>query len=265
MEDIKAYAQVMFAMFRIGLKRELLQPSLLISQSIFLTVLLFIFSSLWHTIFANNFSEGVKAGDFVWYILVTELVTLTSPRLFREMQEEILSGDVLQRLLKPFPYPLLFIGEGCGIIFVRFIFMGALGFILAYFFTGGFPHDMSGLLTALALYPLAALALLLFSTAIGLLSGWLGDVLPLYWVFTKLMYVLGGLYLPLYIYPQWMQGIAICTPFYAMMYGIARHVIQPESSSAIISLMLLLFWCTAIGLLVAFLYRRLTKNITVSG
>jgi ABC-2 type transport system permease protein len=48
---------------------------------------------------------------------------------------------------------------------------------------------------------------------IGLLAFWLHDVAPVYWVWQKLMFVLGGLLLPLELYPAFIQRVAAFTPF----------------------------------------------------
>ena len=45
-----------------------------------------------------------------------------------------------------------------------------------------------------------------------LLAFWLQDVAPVYWVWQKLMFVLGGLMLPLELYPAFIQRAAAFTP-----------------------------------------------------
>jgi ABC-2 type transport system permease protein len=48
---------------------------------------------------------------------------------------------------------------------------------------------------------------------IGLSAFWLQTVDPLFWIWEKMLFMLGGLMLPLTIYPQWIQTVAYATPF----------------------------------------------------
>jgi ABC-type uncharacterized transport system permease subunit len=60
---------------------------------------------------------------------------------------------------------------------------------------------------------------------IGLLAFWLQDVSPVYWVWQKLMFVLGGLMLPLDLYPSVVQRAAEFTPFPVLLAGPASFVV----------------------------------------
>src|SRR4029079_207857 len=52
---------------------------------------------------------------------------------------------------------------------------------------------------------------------IGLLAFWMQDVSPVYWVCQKLLFVLGGMMLPLHLYPEVVQRLAAVTPLAVLL------------------------------------------------
>ena len=78
--------------------------------------------------------------------------------------------------------------------------------------------------------------------AIGLCAVWLQDCSPVYWIWQKCAFILGGLLLPLEIYPPWLREIALWTPFSAIMHGPGRMAFgwQPEVA-ALVAVKLLLW------------------------
>ena len=106
----------------------------------------------------------------------------------------------------------------------------------------GLPPDASALAMALGAGVLASTIGLLFVGLIGLSGVWLHDVTPAYWIWQKLTFVLGGLILPMEIYPPWLQRIAECTPFHAMLYSVGRWMLDFDAVTAARSSALQLGW-----------------------
>lgn len=248
-------------LFKAGVRREIATPAALFSQGAFLWLVLFIFSRLWESAFRSGFSASESPADYVWYLLVTELVILCSPQIFRNMQKEVRSGDVIQRFMKPVAYPGLFYFEGLGIAMVRLLFLGSSGSVFAALFSGGLPQSAVGFVTALVLVPFAISVLLLFYASIGLLSIWMYDAMPVYWIFSKANFVLGGLMIPVSVYPLWLQKISVCTPFYAILFSPASHVLLSTTPGVGSSLCLLCLWFIVGVALLGWLYDRMASTI----
>jgi ABC-2 type transport system permease protein len=90
------------------------------------------------------------------------------------------------------------------------------------------PAQPIGLLYALVLGVLAGGVLLLCNALIGLLAFWLEDVSPLYWLWQKAMFVLGGMFVPLALYPEWLRLVALWSPFSALISGPGSMVVDPD-------------------------------------
>src|SRR6185503_5609466 len=99
--------------------------------------------------------------------------------------------------------------------------------------SGALPADLRGVLWALPIGALSAVALLSFNAMIGLCAFWLQDCSPIYWVWQKLAFLLGGLLLPLDIYPRWLRRLAEASPFSALLYGPASLVLEFEPARAL--------------------------------
>ena len=130
---------------------------------------------------------------------------------------------------------------------------------------GDVPFQLSALPLIVALGFLAGCVGLLFQMLIGLSAFWLQQVGPFHWIWEKLLLTLGGLMLPLAIYPLWLQKIAYLTPFPAILGQRSALAIDFNLSDALQIMNTLILW----GLLAFFglilLYRRGLRIVNVAG
>jgi ABC-2 type transport system permease protein len=100
--------------------------------------------------------------------------------------------------------------------------------------------------------------------AIGLLAFWLEDVSPVYWVWQKAMFILGGLMLPIDLYPALMQRAAAATPFPSMLAGPASFMLPAAVGAGRLAGDLLI-WSIVTASILWWLFRRATFRLTVNG
>src|SRR5262249_48096631 len=103
------------------------------------------------------------------------------------------------------------------------------------------------------------------SLGIGLLAFWLEDVTPVVWVWQKLVFVLGGLMLPLQIYPDLFQPVAFATPFPAILAGPASFVLPGSHFSAFALARDLAIWSGVISFVIWAMFQRAVKRVTFNG
>jgi ABC-2 type transport system permease protein len=117
------------------------------------------------------------------------------------------------------------------------------------------------------LVPFGLLAMVLvymLYVAIGLTAFWIGDVSPLFWIAQKLLFIFGGLMLPLSLYPGWMQRVAYATPFPSMLAGPAGFMVGDGAHVGWLARGLGL-WSVALTLLVYVLYHLAARRLQVNG
>jgi ABC-2 type transport system permease protein len=148
---------------------------------------------------------------------------------------------------------------------LRLLVLGAVGTMLALLSTAGIPLAPSAV-PALLLFAVAgALIALLFQVAIGLLTAWLGNPAPAYWIWQKLVFVFGGLFLPLTLYPSWIRDIGIATPAAAILFHPASLVLEAGPAALLRVAAVQAFWLVFATLLVALVAAAATRRFVREG
>jgi len=236
-----------------------------VARALFYLAVLLAFSRLWLVLDGGGRLGAVPAAAFIWYIALTEWVVLSAPLLYLEIEEDVRRGDVAYRIARPVSYVWTKVAEATGNALMRLALLGVIGAAVAWLLAGGLPPDPAGLLIALPLGILALFVLLLWQAVIGLTAFWLQDAAPAFWIWQKLLFVLGGLMFPLEVYPDWLHRAAYWTPFAPMLHGWARLAFRLDAALAAQAALLLLAWGGALLVLVAWLYRRALVVLDVNG
>ena len=253
------------AVAEIAVRQALGERSALFGRLAFYALVLFIFSRLWLVVGERTTIPGATKTELLWYLALTEWVMLSFPPVHLHIEADVRRGDIAYKLPRPISYLGAQLAEEAGDFLVRVVTLGIGGFTLAFAMAGGLPADPSGLVLAVPLVLLAGWVGLCFHAAIGLTSMWLQDCSPVYWIWQKAAFILGGLMLPLEIYPDWLREFALLTPFSALMHGPGRMAFgwQPEFAG-VVALKLLL-WGLVATALVTWVYRRGLRTLDVNG
>jgi len=236
----------------------------LYGRVVFFVVILGVFSSLWRAAAEAGLATATDPRTLVWYLAVTEWIVLSTPQIHLDIQEAIRAGDVVYRLGRPVSYVGAELAGAVGVLAVRMPLLGLTAFLCAFAFTGWIPPARA--LAIVVPFGLVAAALLAaLHVWIGLLAFWLHDVSPVYWVGQKLMFVLGGLMLPLEVYPDVIQRIAAFTPFPALLAGPASFMLAGGGVTPATLARDLAIWggVTAAGL--GWTFRRAARDVTING
>jgi len=200
----------------------------------------------------------------VWYLAITEWIVLSAPPIHIEIQEAIRRGDIVYQLGRPVSYVGAAFAEGLGLLLVRAPLLGATAGVCAFVFTGWTPPP--GVILYVVPFGLVAAALLTaLHLWIGLLAFWLEDVSPVYWVWQKLLFVFGGLMMPIELYPELIRRLAPFTPFPSILAGPASFVLHRSSAEAGVHARTLSIWACVTAVAVCWVFRRATSALTING
>ncbi|MET3527906.1 ABC-2 family transporter protein [Phenylobacterium koreense] len=259
----------MLAAVRIGAGQTLAGWPVLVGRCLFYTLLLATLSALWDKVAAERLpgtlAHAVPAGGFALYIGVTEWVTLSLPAAHLRLEDDIRSGGLEPYLLRPKSYLAQVFAQSMGAGLVRLSALGATAIVLLAASGRPWPEPM-----AFALLPVVgvlgvAVGVLLYMLA-GLAAFWARRVLPFQLVIQKLMFLLGGLYAPVTLYPDVMQRVAEASPFAAHLYWPASLVIEPTLSHAAIGAGWQVLWMLVLTGACRLLWRAgLAKVLTRGG
>ena len=230
----------------------------------FFAVILGVFSSLWRAAAEAGLPMGADPKQLLWYLAITEWITLSTPQIHLDIQETIRGGDVIYRLGRPASFVLGELATGLGLLAVRLPVLGLTAVVCAFWFTGWVPPAA----TVAIVVPFGIAGAVLLTALhvwIGLLAFWMQDVSPVYWVCQKLLFVLGGMMLPLHLYPDVVQRLAALTPFPVLLAAPASFVfgaglLAPAALAARLAL-----WCVVVALGMRWTFTRAAAGLTING
>ena len=249
----------------LGFRQARAEPGELLGRAVFFAMILGVFSAIWRAVAeAGASTPGTQPAEMLWYLAVTEWVVMSAPMVMIQMEEDIRRGDVAYQIARPASWLGARFAHGLGMLAVRAPVLLVVACTTAWIFAGA-PQRPAGLVVAVAFGLAAASVMTLFHVAIGVVAFWLGDVAPAYWVWQKLLFVLGGLLLPLQFYPDAFVVVARLTPFPALLGGPASlSTGEPLMHTGVLALTLAL-WALAGFVVARAAFERAVRRIQVNG
>ncbi|MGE3166937.1 MAG: hypothetical protein AB7O52_18690, partial [Planctomycetota bacterium] len=223
----------------------------------------FVFQRLWATIAIDQ--SDASWNQMLWYLALTEWITLSIPTVHLDIEADVRSGDIAYQLPRPTSYLFARLAGGAGTVVVRLAVLGVLGFGMTYALAGGAVPAGIQLAQALLVGLGASGLALICVVGIGITALWLQDVSPIYWAWQKSVFVLGGLFVPLTLYPGWLRSVAEWTPCHVLLYGVGSRVLPSPELSTVAVIVRLAAWSALLLLLVVLLYRRAVARLDLNG
>jgi ABC-2 type transport system permease protein len=150
-------------------------------------------------------------------------VIATKPRLIEDIGVDIGTGAIATELLRPVSVLWLRLASELGEAAVRLVLALAIGTAFTWTVAGAPPAGAAALL-ALPSCALAVAANLAAQHAFAGAAFWLSDAKATWYLYQKLVFLLGGMLLPLELFPAWLERVAWALPFWTMAYAPARLV-----------------------------------------
>lgn len=257
--------QKYLTVFRFAFIHTLRNYKALVGLNIFLITCLVIFAHLWKVAAAKIGAIHLHPDQLLWYIAFNEWVLIALPDMQEDIEEDLRSGRLAYLLPRPISYLWSVFVEGLGILCARLIILGLVTFIFTWVRAGGIPFSWSAFLIAITIGVLAGCVGVIFKMLVGVSAFWVQQVEPFHWIWEKLLFTLGGLMLPLAVYPQWLQKIAHFTPFPAILGDRSALAIDFTWTSAFSITNILLFWGLLGTCFLILLYRKGLQIVNIEG
>jgi ABC-2 type transport system permease protein len=195
----------------------------LVVSVIFYLIVSGVLSALWRAAAGEDGDvAGYSAAALTWYVFTAEAATCAiNVRLIEEVGDDIGSGAVAVEMLRPLPVVTVRLAAEVGRNTVRLAVLLVPGATYAWVVVGP-PPSTAGALLALPALVLAVAANLGLQHALAGSAFWLRDTRATWFLYQKLVFLLGGMLLPLQVLPGVLYGLAMALPFMAMAYAPAR-------------------------------------------
>ncbi len=240
----------------------------LVVRSLFLVVILFVFTQLWRATSAASdlkASTGFTLAQLIWYLVFTEAIAMSTGLGLGEVDREVRSGDIAYRLARPLPYPMFHLGAALGERLLRFVICLVLGALVALVVVGPIRLSPASVAAALAAAVLAFVVDWLWCFGLALLAFWFEDTSGVQLLYRRAVMLLGGMLVPLEAYPRWLAAVAGALPFKLVMYGPARLFVASSPAGLGRLLAAQLAFGAAGAVAVALVYRTGLRRVSAQG
>ncbi len=256
-----------WAIFKTQLINSFAYPGDLLSRSVTIIIFMWVFAQLWRVTYQSVGREvisGLTYQETLWYLMLAETIVLSKPRLSTTIAEAVKDGSVVYLLNKPYNFLLYQISIGLGDSVMQMVFNALTGGAIVWLLVGP-PPALWGWPLVLVAVIAAWLIDFCIAAIIGLAAFVTEEVSAFEWIYQKIMFILGGLLIPLDFYPDWLRTIALSLPFAYTIYGPARLFVDPSLTRFAMLLVGQVAWLVVLGGLLTFLYRKGVTWLTING
>jgi len=239
-----------------------------LGRAVFIVLIMFIFAQLWTAVYESQSTTeiaGLSLSATIWYFLIAEMIELGKFRHDQRISEEVKDGSIAYTLLRPYNYLAYHFFNGLGETAVKMSLIFLLGLPVVLYYAGLPDIDIRTLPAVLLVIAFALILDFFMASGIGLLAFVTEDTFSFRLIYQKLIFILGGLLIPVDFLPEWLQKIALALPFSYVTYAPAKLFVAFEWSAFVRIVVMQLFWLGVTGAFLFFQYRWATRRLAVNG
>lgn len=233
---------------RLGFGQTLAGWPVLAGRCLFFALIMTVLSALWDKVAAEHVAGAIALppGGVALYVGTTEWITLSLPAVYLRFEDDIRSGGLEAHLLRPKPYLLQTLALGVGGGLARMAGLGLTALVmLALSGRAGPPLEAWAFL--LVLGPLGLVVGVMLYALAGLAAFWARRTLPFQLIIQKMMFLLGGLFAPVTLYPAGLADVAKASPFAAHLYWAGAQMIAPSLGGFLAGAAWQIAWIALLG------------------
>lgn len=229
----------------------------------------FIFLNLWKYLYSDPDSliNGYSMYQMIWYVIITEIIwSICNSRAYlKKIVNDVKTGNITYNINKPYSYVGYVLSDQLGSSVIKGVIYTILGILLGFIFVGSFPSlNLLQILLILIIAIFAVIIGFLIATTIGLLSFFIEDSTPFYWIYSKLILIVGVVF-PIEYLPKAIQPFLTYSPVYVVSYAPAKLFVDFKYSVFFMALFIQIIYLIVIGLLCKYIYKKGEKKLNVNG
>ena len=232
-------------------------------------IMIFIFLNLWKYIYSDpsELINGYNMNQMIWYIIVTELLwmSLGGRKLCKKISNDVRSGNIAYNINKPYNYVGYILFSHMGLFIIKFSFLAILGVVLGLLFLGSFPNiSIISIILVLISCLLATIINILLITTIAMLSFFIEDANPFFWLYSKVILILGTIF-PIEFFPTFLQPVFKYSPIYVVSYGPSKLFVDFKWKSCLEIFIIQFIYILISIILSNLIYSKGVKKLNVNG
>ena len=260
------FATKYFWIAQINFKTSLAYIFDIIGSSAFIAIIIFVFINLWSVIYADRtLVFGLTLPMMIWYLVFTETMVTSTGKLVQEIGEEVKKGEIANYLNKPYHYLAYKYSKTLGSTIFSFLITLAIAGTIAFIFVG--PIQINPMhIPFIAIAALLGLAIyFIMSALLGIFAFWIEDAKAIEFIYSKILFTIGGMLAPLEIWPQFIADVSKLLPFSLTAYYPAKLFVAFSFDIFINVIILEIFWITVLVGITLLLFNIFSKKISING
>ena len=229
---------------------------------------MFIYLMLWKSIYGQKGSiiGGLTINQMIWYLIITELVTLSRTDIHLQVNDDVKSGNIAYLLNKPYNYVMYCFSYFVGEVSIKLLTNGIIGILIGLVYAGSLGNFSFINLPLILLSLILGCSLNFFIyITLALTSFWFEDNTAFFWIYSKLIFTLGGMLMPIELFPKWLQNLSQYLPFAYVTYVPARLAVDFSLVNFCWQILIQILYLVLFFVLAMILYRKGAKNLNVNG
>ena len=238
-------------------------------SSISLFLILYIYLNLWTFLYndPNSLINGYSYTQMIWYVLFTETLwsCIKGRKIVKEISEDVKAGNIAYKLNKPYNYINYVISKTFATFSFKLLILLPASLVIGTIVIGNIPYfNLLGCILAIICGIVGTIINIFICISIGLLAFFMEDSNPIYWIYSKLILVIGTLF-PVEFMPAFLQPILNYSPFFAINYGPAKLFVEFNNIFFIKVVIIQIIYLIVFYILTNIIYKKGVKNINVNG
>jgi ABC-2 type transport system permease protein len=201
----------------------------------------------------------------MWYFVMTESIVTSHQRIVEEIGDDVISGEIANYLNKPYNYILYKYFASIGKATFKFFLTFIVGAIVVIIFLGGIKIEIYSIPFILLIVFLAITLHFTMMALLGLFAFWIEDPRSLTFVYSKIVFTIGGMLIPLEFFPDWLSKISQYLPFSYVAYYPSKLFVSFSISSFIQIFIVELIWIGLFIGIIKLFYNNHCKRLSVNG
>jgi ABC-2 type transport system permease protein len=199
-----------------------------VTVAFFCAVILIVFGELWAAAMPQidghrSTIAGYSYKAILWYLAATEAVVFAVPsRRIEDIGRDISEGSIEIEMLRPVSVLGFRLARELGDAMLRMLLCWLVGVIVVTPFAGP-PPSALGTLLAVPVSVIAVMCDFLAVYAFAAVAFWLRDAKATWFLYQKLVFLPGGMLIPIQLLPHWLQAVSFVLPFWTMAFA-AGHL-----------------------------------------
>jgi len=238
----------------------------MLANSLFLIFILFSFIILWKVVYTERpIIEGFSLSMLLWYFIMAEAITTSKQKLIRKIGEDVQTGKIANQLNKPYNYLIYEYFAAMGTSLVQFTFTLAIGIILLFFLSSGIPFTLISLPFVAISIILAISINVLLGIFVGIFTFVLEEHRGIDFLFNKLIFLLGGMFMPLEFFPTWIVKISNLLPFSYVAYHTSKLFVVFNFDTFFKVIGMQILWILIIACIMTLTFNYFVRKVSING